>query len=222
LRSLTKIKMKILSVGLARALWFVDINELNPAGKDIFTHLFPSLLERYKFKTLPKQGDDLAEGMKFSLGEWVKADGTVLPLNITIFKDGIAADTRSSTNDSEQVLETALGQLPELGFAYDPEMIRRKAYLSQLNVKCSKQLHTLNPGLIEFARQVSVAVGGIKFDMAAIELWPDQGQTLRPANFSFQRKIGECLDGDRYWSQAAVPTEKHIALLEQMEMLLSE
>jgi hypothetical protein len=213
--------MKLLSVGLARALWFLDTNELNPGGKDTFTHLFPSLLEDYKFRTYPKQGDDLSEGLKFTLGEWVRDDGTVLPLNVTIFKDGIAADTWSSTKDSEEFLEAVLAELPELGFAYDPEMVRRKAYLSQLNVKCSKQLHALNPGLIEFAGRVSSAVGGTAFDMVAMELWPDQTQALKPANFSFQRKIGEPLNSDRYWSQAAVPTDKHLELLEYLETLLS-
>src|SRR5882724_7314319 len=97
--------MKLLSVGLARALWFIDINELNPGGKDIYTHLFPSFVEDYKFKTFPKQGDNLSDGMKFTLGEWVKDDGTVLTVNVTVFSDGIAADTFSSTKDSEDLLE---------------------------------------------------------------------------------------------------------------------
>jgi hypothetical protein len=212
--------MKLLSVGLAKALWFMDINELNPGGKDIFTHLFPALIEDYKFTTYPKRGGDLGDGMKFTFGEWVKDDGTVLPLNVTIFNDGIAADTWSSTQDSEAVLEAILGELPKLGFAYDPEMVRRKAYLSRLNVKCSKQLHSLNPGLVEFAGRVASAVGGITFEMAAIELWPDQTQAVKPANFSFQRKIGET-PSDRYWSQAPVPTDKHLELLEHLEVLLS-
>ena len=213
--------MKLLSVGLARALWLMDINELNPGGKDLFTHLFPSLLEDYKFKTCPKQGDDLSEGMKFTLGEWVREDGTVLMLNLTIFKDGIAADTWSSTKDSEEFLDTALGGLSELGFAYDPEIVRRKAYVSQVNVKCSRPLSALNPRLGEFAGRLSSAVGGTVFDMAAIELWPDQAHALKPANFSFQRKIGEPCNSDRYWSQAALPTDRHLELLEELEALLS-
>ena len=213
--------MKLLSVGLARALWFMDTNELNPGGKDIFTHLFPSLVEDYKFKTYPKQGDDLSEGMKFTLGEWVREDGTVLVLNLTIFKDGIAADTWSSTRDSEEFLKTALEGLSQLGFAYDPEIVRRKAYVSQVNIKCSRPLSALNPGLAEFASRLSSAVGGTEFDMAAIELWPDQAPALKPANFSFQRKIGEPSNSDRYWSQAALPTDRHLELLEELEALLS-
>jgi len=214
-------EMKLLSVGLAKAMWFLDINELNPGGKDIFTHLLPSLIEDYKFKTYSKPGEDLSKGIKLMNGEFVKEDGTVLMLNVTIFTDAIAADTYSSTEDSEDFLNTALSDLPELGFAYDPEMIRRKVYVSQVNVKCSRPLRALNPGLTEFAGRVTSAVGGTVFDMAAIELWPDQTQAFRPANFSFQRRIGDPPDSNRYWSQAAVPTDKHLELLEQLEALLS-
>jgi len=215
--------MKLLSVGLARAIWFMDVNELNPRGKDIFTHLLPALLEGYKFKTCPKPGEDFKDGMKLTGGEFVRDDGSVIALNLTIYTDGIAADTYSSTEDSEAFLEEALGDLQGLGlgFAFAPDMIRRKGYLSQLNVKCPRPLHALNPKLLEFAERVSATVGGIAFQMAAIELWPDQTRAYKPANFSFQRKIGDSPDSDRYWSQAAVPTDKHLELLEELEAILS-
>lgn len=212
--------MKLLSVGLARALWFMDVNELNPGGKDVFTHLFPAMLEDYKFRTSPTPADDPGQGLKFLQGEYLKQDGTVILVNVTVFNDGIAADTFSSTTDSEDFLSEALSSLPEVGFAYEPEMVRRKAYVSQLNVKCSKPLHTLNPKLVEFATKVSSAVG-TRFDMAAIELWPDQSLALKPANFSFQRKSGEPAESERYWSQAALPTDKHLELLRDLEALLA-
>ena len=142
-------------------------------------------------------------------------------LNLTIFKDFIAADTWSSTKDSEEFLESVLGGLSKLGFAYESEIVRRKAYVSQVHVKCSRPLSALNPRLAEFANRLSSAVGGTVFDMAAIELWPDQAQALKPANFSFQRKIGEPPSSDRYWSQAALPTDRHLELLEELEAILS-
>src|SRR5271157_5036716 len=165
--------MKLLSVGLARALWFLDVNELNPGGKDIYTHLLPSLLEDYKFRTYPKAGDDLSQGMKFMNGEFVKEDGTVLAVNCTVFNDGVAADTYSSTKDSEELLEEILGDLPDLGFAYGPEMIRRKTYRRQVNRRCSRLLHALHPRLEEFANRVCSGVRRTVFRMSAMELWPD-------------------------------------------------
>lgn len=214
--------MKLLSVGLARAMWFLDTNELNPGGKDLFQHLLPSLLDEYKFRTYPKPSDDLSQGMKFLNGQFVKEDGTVLIVNATIFSDGIAADSYSSTGDSEDFLQMALGDFPDLGFAYEPGMVTRRAYVSQVTVRCGGHLRALNPRLAEFSNRVSSAVGGTPFDLAAIELWPDQTQVFKPVNFSFQRKVGDPPSGDRYWSQAALATDRHLELLEDLEAILSE
>jgi len=213
--------MKLLSVALARALWFVDVNELNPGGRDVYAHLFPALVEEYKFKSYPKPGDDLTQGMKFTNGEFVKEDGTVLAVNCTVYTDGLAVDTYSSTDDSEELLKEFLTDLPDLGFAYNPDMIRRKSYVSYVNVKSSRSLHALNPKLAEFAKRLSAEIGGTVFDLSAIEFWPDQTLVVKPVNFSFQRKLGDPHDSDRYWSQAALPTAKHLELLEEFEAILS-
>jgi hypothetical protein len=109
--------------------------------------------------------------------------------------------------------------LPDLGFAYDTSMIRRKGYLSQLHVKSSVDLGVLNPKLTEIASKLSL-ISHIPFSVAAVELWPDQTQSNKPANFSLQRKIGEPPSSDRYWSQAGMPTDKHLQLLEEIETLL--
>jgi hypothetical protein len=214
--------MKLLSVALARSVWYLDTGELNPRGKDVFAHLISALIEDYKFNIYPKAGEDFSQGMKLMQGQFVKEDGTVLTVNLTIFTDGIAADTFSSTTDSDDFLSDALGGLPEIGFEYDPSMVRSKAYASQLNVACSKQLGALNPKLNDFATRISSGVSGNPaFGFAAIEFWPDQSQRFKPVSFSFQRRIGDSLSDNRYWSQAPMQTEQHLELLEELETLLS-
>jgi hypothetical protein len=201
-------------------MWFMDVNDLNPGGKDIFAHLIPALTDVYNFKTSPQPTDDFKEGMKFTNGEFVKDDGTVLALNITVFTDGIFADTFSSSDDSERVLEEALSGLPAFGFSYDPSMIRKKAYDSQLHVYCSRRLSTLNPKLAELAAKLSTE-GQSTFDFSAIEFWPDQTLVFKPPRFSFQKKIGDAFAENRYWSQAPLPTDKHLQVLNELEELLS-
>jgi len=214
--------MKLLSVGLARAMWSFDVSELNPGGKDIFVHAVPAIVEDYKFKSYTRPSEDLSQGIKFTNGEFAKDDGTVLAVNCTIFSDGVAADTYSSTADSEILLEEILGSLPSLGLVYRPEMVRRRFYVSQLNVRCDKQLCALNPKLVEFAKRISSAVGETVYDFSALEFWPDQTRVVKPANFSFQHKINDPHGSDHYWSQAALPTEMHLEFLEEFERLLSE
>lgn len=214
--------MKLMSVSLARSTWIFDVNDLNPGGKDIFTHLFPSLVEDYKFKTHPKPGEDASNGLKFTQGEFVKDDGTVIIVNLTIWKDGVAADTFSSTSDSDEFLETVSRDLPQLGFTFDPGMINTKLYLSQLQVRCDRPISALNPKLSDLAAKITSAVGGeTTFGFSGIEFWPDQTKLLKPAAFSFQRRIGDPFSANRYWSQAALSTNKHLELLEELEAILS-
>ncbi len=211
--------MKLLSVSIARALWYFDMNEINPGGKDVFVHLFPSLLQDYKFLTHPKKGEDATSGMRFSNGNFAKADGTVLPVNIVVYNDGLAADTYSSTDDSEEFLREALSKLPSMGFVFDEEMIVRKAYVSQLQVQSAGSLKLLNPKLEEFGSRLSATLGASAFDVAAIEWWADPSRVYKPVSFSFQRKSGDSAK-NRYWSQAPLSTAKHLEFLEEFEKLI--
>lgn len=213
--------MKLLSVALARAIWHLDTTELNPGGRDLFTELVPALIEHYEFKTYPKAGGDFKEGMKFMNGVYTNRKGDTLNVSVTMWSDGIVADVGSATKDAEEFLEEAMGMLPELGFEYEPSMVQRKAYLSQLNVRCSKDLNVLNPKLANFAGKISSVSSDVPFGFAVIEFWPDQMLLHKPANFSFQKKQGEPLSGDRYWSQAGLPTDKHLELLNELEILLT-
>ena len=212
--------MKLLSVPLARSLWFLDIGEVNPRGKNIFVDLVPALIEAYGFKQFPKEGEDFKEGMKFTLGTFTNSADDEIQVGLIVYSDGIAADTYSSTKDSEEFLGQVAKFLLEMGYAYDPSMIRRKSYLSQVVVRCSHQLASLNPKLDDLAKRISEAGGGeITYGCAVLEFWPDQTRSDKPVNFSFQKRSGDT--EDRYWSQAGLPTDKHMDVLGQLEAILS-
>jgi hypothetical protein len=214
--------MKLLSVQLARTIWAFDVSEINPRGKNIFSDLVPTLIETYDFKKSPQEGGDFSQGMVFTLGTFTNRNHDRVQVGLTIWSDGIAADTYSSTRDSDEFLDGALKILPELGYAFDPAMIRRKTYNSQIFVRCQKNLSALNPRLDAFARKISIAVGQeTLFGCAAVEFWPDPAQAFKPVNFSFQKRQGDALASDRYWSQAGLPTDKHLELLEELESILS-
>ncbi len=213
--------MKLISVGLARSLWFLDLTELNPGGKDIFTEVIPALVDSYKFQVYPQPGGDFKDGMKFSNGVFVNHKGDTLSIGVTAYTDGVAVDTFSSTKDSDECIAEIMELLPEVGFAFEPAMIKRKAYLSQLIVRCSKDLNALNPKFVEFSQRLSAAHNGMAFGVCSLEFWPDPTHPTRPASFSFQKKAGEPLSGDRYWSQAGMSTEEHLKLLNELEAILA-
>ena len=97
--------MKLLSVALARTAWTFDVAEINPRGKNIFSDLVPELIARYNFKKAPEEGGDFTKGMIFALGTFENRNHDDVQIGLTIWGDGIAADTYSSTEDSDEFLE---------------------------------------------------------------------------------------------------------------------
>jgi hypothetical protein len=214
--------MELLSVAHAKCFWVVDVNELNPRGKNLFTEIVPAIVEEHNFQVAPQEGGDFSQGMRFNRGRFRPAGGDIVDLDLIIWSDGVSAETRSFTKDADEFIEEILRMLPEFGLTYRPDMIRRKVYNSQLNVRCSRRLTMLNAALTQFGDKLSHYLGGEPpFEIAALELWPDPTHPARPApNFSFQRKVGEPPSTDRYWSQAPLPTDIHLQLLDDMESLL--
>ena len=98
-------------------------------------------------------------------------------------------------------------------------MIRRKLYISQVFVKAEVNMDAAFAKLKAFGSRLSELVGN-QYDFSAFELWPNPNQVVKPANFSFQKRQGD-ISGDRYWSQAALTTDKHIELLNELEAILS-
>ena len=213
--------MQLLSVQLARSTWFFDIAETNPRGKNIFLDLVPSLVEEFEFKVVPQENGDFKDGIKFTSGTFTNSRGDHLQVSLTIWSDGVGADVFSTTTDADEFLKQACDLMPGLGYTFEPGMVRKKLFLSQIFVQCEKLLNSLSPGLKSFSRKLSEAVGGPKFDACALEFWPDQTQAFKPTSFSFQRRSGDSFSDARYWSQAALPTDKHLDLLGELEKLLS-
>src|SRR6266571_2309534 len=153
--------MELLSVLTARALWFVELRDLNPRGKALRYTLFPALADKYQFEHYPYDAEDNQPtkeepGFKFLDGEFHDSNGVAIMINLTVFDDGLVAETRSSTRDSEAFLEEVLSwAAKEFGITYRPEMIQRKGYLSELNVIPARPLSAINPKLEQFAARLT-------------------------------------------------------------------
>jgi hypothetical protein len=179
------------------------VGETNPRGRNIFTDFVPALISEFHFKTVPQEGGDFKDGMKFSLGTFITSAGDAIQVAFTLYSDGMAADTYSCTDASEEFLNEIARLFVELGYVFDPSMIRRKIYLSQLFITSDKSLTGLNVKLAGFAGRISdTASLGIPYATAGIEFWPDQSKVFKPANFALQKRAGDGPEDDRYWSQA--------------------
>lgn len=214
-----------LSVLKARVLWFMDIQELNPRGRSLFPEVVDALESKYDFQRVPKSASDLSKegGIELVQGSFEVRPNEFIDVNFTVFNDGVMADTRSSTKDSEAFLGDLFDFLAKgtFGIEYSPDLIRKKACISEILIQTEKSLHTINPNLSKFANRLNELSGGKypQFDISGVIFRTDQTVPFPPAPFQFERRVGVSFSENRYYSQAPFDTDEHRALLQEFESL---
>ena len=218
--------MKLLSVDIAQAWWYGPTRDLNPRGISWFSVISSCLVDLYKFKVLPDRKDkDKPEGLKFQDGEfnYVETDRPIA-VNFSIYPGGVSAETGFSTNASDIFLADLFTKLhEEFKMPPFPEVIRLKRYISQLWVSTDKSLAVLNPKLqkiVDFLSKNGWG-GGINFEVGGLSIWPDQTVKFPPPAFSIERAANIPFSENRYLSRAPLETDQHLALLDEIEEVLS-
>ncbi len=219
--------MARLNVITARSIWLCDIDELNPQGKSVQAEFLEWLKDNYHFTKSPTSMDELDEnkGLVFQNGQFQIREEFFIGVDITIFLDGLVAQTRSSTRDTDRFLDDAIQEaVREFGFAFSSNTIRQKLYVSELNLRCEKKLDTLNYGLTSICGRISQLISepkNLPFQTASVGLWPvfEASRTVVPP-FQFERKVGASFAENRYYSRAPLQTEDHLTILNEFETLL--
>jgi hypothetical protein len=214
--------MKLSAVLLARVIFFIESVELNPRGAAYYPDIVKGLVERYGFQKFPEKFEDFDEqkGVVFSSGRLGKR--TVE--KVTIHNWGLTLDTTSSTRDSEELLIEALTWSAEhLKLHYNPDLVKRKAYVSHVIFYSDAPLLSMNPVLDVVANRISKEVtDNLKFPYVfhprGISLSIDPAEQRIPIQaFSIERREGIAFAENKYWSAAPVSTDTHIALIEEFE-----
>ncbi len=221
--------MELLSVIRARAIWLLDFQDLNPRGKHIEPELIDWLKDNYHFSKFPSSISDVDQQTKafiFAQGFFQVREEFFISVDLSIYNDGLVADTRSSTKDADAFLEDVLMlAVRDFSLVYKPEMIRQRLYVSELNVRSERPLSSLNPKLQELARRIASMLGTqntISFEFASLGFWPDPASTggISLSHFQFERKVNTPFSERRYYSRAPLHTDDHLKLLDEFEELL--
>lgn len=216
--------MELLNVLRARSSWLLDINDLNPRGKSIAEKLIDWLVSTYNFSKKPSSPTDLDEtkALAFIGGMYQIRDEIFIDTDLRIYNDGFVADTRSSTEDTDAFLKDALEMFSkEFALPYRPDMIRRRLYHSELTVRTSQALYTLNPKLGRIIQKLSQHDGYANLDLAGIAFWSDS-MPIGVIPFRFERKLGASFSENRYYSAASLSTSDHFSVLQELENILHE
>jgi hypothetical protein len=216
--------MELISVQRARSIWLFDTYDLNPRGKDIGSDLLDWLKDAYQFSKVPANQNDLDEtkALYFAGGNFQVREEIFISVELRVYTDGLVADTRSSTEDTDLFLSDILESVgKEFSLPYKPEIVRKKLYVSELTVKTDAKLAVLNPKLAKFAESLFAAIGTKSpVELTSIGFWPDMVPNPSAPTFRFERKWGAEFSENRYYSRAPLQTEKHRQILDELEIAL--
>jgi len=218
--------MKLISVSLARSIWLFPMIDLSPRGKS-FLPIYSLLMEKYKFLKIPKLAElDWQKGLKFEDGSFSDAQGEQLHVTLTVYTDGVVAETRASTDASNAFLEDLLTSVSnQFGYSPHQQIVRRKVYFSELYLHLDSQLLTIHPNMPALAYDLASQLSPEQppktiFDFG-FNLVSDPGPSGLPhLAFRLERAEGFAFSENRYFSSAPLPTQAHLDFLEKAEQVL--
>ena len=221
--------MQLLSVVEAKSIWLFDINELNPAGKQIFPDVLTWLGEKYSFQSFPKtiaETDEEKKGYYFKQGTFQSADGSSFPVNFSIHADGVVAETWASTEIGDQFLtEISRAVSIKYGLRSKFESILRKLYISEVTVELDGDLNIYSQHFTRFCEKLDTLMSRHhlpKYEMTGMIFSPDTFTTsYKPPGFMLERKTNTPFSANRYWSKSPFTTGDHLAALSAYEELLT-
>ncbi len=214
--------MQLSAVILARVLGFIETFDLSPRGQSYFPDIVPRVVERYQFQKFPQKIEEFDEskGVEFLEGKI----GNKVIQKLVIWNSVIVVETRSNTNDSRQIMEEMLTWgAANLGLTYKEGMIKRFAYVSDLTFYTDVPILSVSPALKTLAEKTGAALSEIwqeKIQYAPANLVVAHDPLARKqqiASFSISPRAETRFSDNKYFSEAPLPTNTHISLLEEFE-----
>jgi len=213
--------MELIAISLARIVAFLEIQAFDPRGRTSTPKGLKRISERYSFTKSPQAFEEFnfEKGVEFFVGKF----GEINIDKLTLYTDGIAIDTRSSTDDCEAVLADLLGAVhEEQGIALQPS---RWMHLSNLIFRSEVKLASMHQALQAIANRVALAVSkdfrqDVHFDLNVF--WGADVSTLslKPSPFSIEHRVNVPFAENTYFSAAPLRTTEHRELLQQFEAAL--
>lgn len=218
--------MEITAILMSRALGFFETADLTPYGGPFFPEVVKELVQKANFQKFPHTLDEWKsdDGAQFFGGKWEK---TVIE-KMVLYTDGLLVDTQAGTAESRRVLQGILAWAQDkFGIVYGPKTVREWAYVNNLTFRSDVPLLITGP-IERLAKSITGEVSSLVgretvyeptgFNIAHDQLLRKHGR----ASFNIQRRAGVPFTDNKYYSEAPLQTETHIALLEQYEKDVAE
>ena len=215
--------MKILSIQTARSIWLFPTKFLNPKGRSIIPAL-EGIIDRYSFiKSAPLDealGSEM-NGLELKAGSFHKQNGVPIDVSVTIYSDGLVADTSSSTEDSDLFLIDALTFLSNnFDLVSYSELPIHKLFLSEVFFTLNEVPDFFSEFTNSFMNKSSRYIDRDKFgdfSFMGINLATDPKLSGKTSFIRIERELNTPFDENRFYSTGSIKTSHHIELLVGLE-----
>jgi hypothetical protein len=215
--------MKLSAIVIARALAFIDFNEVLSGGNIYLPDVSKILALEFGFQKVPTKPEEfnMGDGVEFKLGR----NKTVVIERLVIFYGLVLLETKATTEISQKMLlEVFRTVFDKMNISFSEELIKRWAFISFLT------FHTDFPLLAQYsdplkslAQKTTKAVShffkeDLEYEPLEIKIGHDTNLRKNDiASFLIQRHAGTHFSENKYYSEAPLPTDLHWKLLEEFE-----
>lgn len=214
--------MKISSIVLSRVLAFIDTIDLSPVGGVDARGFVRETAEQFHFQKYPQTLDefDTQKGMEFVSGRLGKKTIS----KFVIWNNILVVESRFTTTETQEMLqEMLLWGTEKFKLTYSPEMIQHYAYVSDLSFYSDAPLLSIDPLLRRIAERIGSSLTKIwqepiLYEPFDLKIGHDPlARKWGIAPFQITRRAEHRFSENKYFSEAPLPTDEHIALLEEYE-----
>jgi hypothetical protein len=215
--------MQLSAIITSRALAFIDVNEILSGGNVYLPDVSKILASEFEFQKVPTKAEELnlGDGIEFKLGR----NKSVVIERIAIFYGLVLLETKATTEVSkETLLEIFRTLFSKMNISFSEELIKRWAFISFLTFYTDfPLLAQYSDPLKSLAEKTTNAVSRIfdedlKYEPLEIKIGHEP--TLRKndiASFTIQHRLGARFSENKYYSEAPLPTDLHLQLLQEFE-----
>ena len=220
--------MKILGTILARAVWVLDMQQLNPNGRSLLD-LYQGIAKHYRFSKFPQHLLDFnaEKALEFNSGTFIKSPNEDRRVGLTIYNNAIVADGLHSTDDSEAFLhDVAKFAAKEHNLVFDLNSIVRTSYSSQLDVQFDSEPPLVNPKLKFLPSRLKSLASSydgnpMNFGFGGLPVWYSGGVNDGGIlSFKLEHKWNIPFEKNIYFSSAPTTTKDHLTILNEIDTAL--
>ena len=219
--------MKVVGHNLGRLIVLFPREEIRPVRGTSTAETFTAIRERYDFLRAPDLSKPISEldqqGYQFLDGKFADRNGNIVIEEFTIYNDGISVSSYVTDTAESFFLDFMAWAREEFQvrpFSHEPKRI----YRSQLTVHFAKPLANILKGFDGFFNLLSAALEtytgtSSPVDLVRFGVGVDEAKSegVGYAPFSVERRIQIPFEEEWYFSDAPLPSNVHVELLEELE-----